>query len=430
MLRKTLGEENWWRAINYYLRKYAHQPVSTEQFRIAIEESTGQSMDWFFDEWLYKMGHPVFRISQSYDDVSKTLTLKVDQVQKPDPASRYPQVDYFQMPIDVEIGTEKNTVIERITVQPKETQAFTFKVNSKPVLVNFDFNQTVIKELEFSKPVAELVYQAHKDQDVLGRIWAIAQLKNVVAGNSNDARAKQEAAEAIEEVLRTDVAWPARVEAAGALTSVKTEAARTALIAATKDKNARVRARATSSLGELKDPALASVFKGLLNDQSYAVIRSAAVGLGQTKTADAFQSLSALIDTPSWRNTIRASALSGMAALGDKRAVDLGLKYLGPGNESQVRGAAVRLIAAVGKSDPRTFQALSEFATKAVERVDFSLTAASLEALATLGDIRGLTLMEQLSKTAADIPQFTLIIRQYQERLQKTAGGARVQTTP
>ncbi|HYE65456.1 MAG TPA: M1 family metallopeptidase, partial [Pyrinomonadaceae bacterium] len=67
MLRKTLGEDNWWRAINYYLNKYKHQPVQTEQFRIAIEESTGQSVDWFFDEWLYKMGHPIFRVTQDYN---------------------------------------------------------------------------------------------------------------------------------------------------------------------------------------------------------------------------------------------------------------------------------------------------------------------------------------------------------------------------
>src|SRR5579885_808311 len=44
MLRQQLGERDWWRAINHYLTKYAHQPVETEQFRIAIEEATGRSM--------------------------------------------------------------------------------------------------------------------------------------------------------------------------------------------------------------------------------------------------------------------------------------------------------------------------------------------------------------------------------------------------
>ncbi|MCA1558322.1 MAG: M1 family metallopeptidase, partial [Acidobacteria bacterium] len=37
MLRMTLGEENWRRSIKHYLTKYAHQPVETEQLRIAIE---------------------------------------------------------------------------------------------------------------------------------------------------------------------------------------------------------------------------------------------------------------------------------------------------------------------------------------------------------------------------------------------------------
>ena len=74
MLRMTLGDEAWWRAINYYLRKYPHQPVQTEQFRIAIEESTGQPMDWFFEQWLYKMGHPVFRVTKNYDAATKTLS--------------------------------------------------------------------------------------------------------------------------------------------------------------------------------------------------------------------------------------------------------------------------------------------------------------------------------------------------------------------
>ncbi len=71
MLRKHLGDEAWWKSINHYLTANAHQPVSTEDFRIAIEETTGQSMDWFFDQWLYRMGHPIFEVTQNYDEREK-----------------------------------------------------------------------------------------------------------------------------------------------------------------------------------------------------------------------------------------------------------------------------------------------------------------------------------------------------------------------
>ena len=88
MLRKHLGEANWWKSINHYLKSNANQPVSTEDLRIAVEETTGESMDWFFDQWLYKMGHPDFEVTQNYDEFEKALTLNVKQTQKIDPKNR------------------------------------------------------------------------------------------------------------------------------------------------------------------------------------------------------------------------------------------------------------------------------------------------------------------------------------------------------
>jgi hypothetical protein len=46
------------------------------------------------------------------------------------------------------------------------------------LLVNFDYKSTVIKELEFKKSPADLTYQLERDQDVLGRIWALNQLSS------------------------------------------------------------------------------------------------------------------------------------------------------------------------------------------------------------------------------------------------------------
>ncbi|MDQ2856970.1 MAG: hypothetical protein M3R68_11620, partial [Acidobacteriota bacterium] len=152
MLRTWLGEDNWWRAINHYLTKYAHQPVDTEEFRIAIEESTGQSMDWFFDEWVYRMGHPVFQISKSYDATARKLTLTVKQTQKPDPEWLYPQVGLFQTPVDIEVVTGNGARVERVNIEAKEEQSFSFAADSDPLLVNFDYGNTIIKQLEFNKP--------------------------------------------------------------------------------------------------------------------------------------------------------------------------------------------------------------------------------------------------------------------------------------
>ncbi len=349
MLRQNLGEQNWWRAINYYLTKYAHQPVETEQFRIAIEEATGQSMDWFFDEWLYKMGHPIFQVTQDYDADAKSLKLRVKQEQRPDPTSPYPQVTYFQTPVEIEIGTASGTKIERAQIQPKEEQTFTFQVDSAPLLVNFDYGGTLIKELRFQKSGEQLSYQLTHDDDMLGRVWALQQLSAKLNNETTTAADKQQIESLLATALAKDKFWGVRLEAVSALNNSRGDAARAALIAGTRDTKSLVRARAIRALSATKDTSLSTIYLQALNDQSYEVIGEAALALGQTKSGDAYDALIKLIDAKSWHDTIRASALVGLAALGDKRALELGFKFVAGGNQPAVRAAALSLLGAIGK---------------------------------------------------------------------------------
>jgi aminopeptidase N len=422
MLRKTVGEEDWWRSIKHYLTKYAHQPVQTEQFRIAFEETTGQPLDWFFEQWLYQMGHPIFNVTRSYNSQTKQLTLKVRQEQKPDPNSAYPQTAFFRAPLDIEIGTLAQTRIERVTVEPKEEQTFTFAVETEPLLVDFDYGSTLIKELKFEKPTDELVYQLTRDEDVTGRLWALGQLTHRLNEKASAATEKEKIATALSSALNQDRFWGVRVEVATALGLLPDAQIRAALLAATKDKDARVRTSAINSLAKSKDAALASVYLPLLNDQSYATIRAAASALGETKAAAAYDALIKLLDAPSWRDQIRASALTGLANLGDKRAFELGARYAAPGNQPQVRAAAITLVGAVGKDDPRAFSILSDALALGVSTLNFQLSNAAGEALVSLGDARGVEVLEEAIKKSNN-QQFKGFIRQFQQRLRQKAAG-------
>ncbi len=415
MLRTYLGEDNWWRAINHYLTKYAHQPVETAQFRIAIEETTGQPLDWFFDEWLYKMGHPVFRVSQDYDAARKTLVIQVRQEQLLDFESQYPQVVLFQTPVDIEIGTASGNRIERVQIDARQEQSFRFSVDSEPLLVNFDYGGTLIKELLFDKTTGQLVYQLAHDQDVLGRIWALQQLRARLNESKTAPNDRQAIISGLSATLTKDQFWGTRLEAAVSLSGVKET--REALLAATKDSDARVRARAVTSLAAMKDSSLADAYRQLLVDRSYAVIRATAVALGQTKSPTAYEALSRLIDEPSWRDTIRASGLNGLAALGDKRALDLGLKFYVAGNPNAVRIAALALLGSTGRDDPRVFPILSALLTESLERRNFALFTGAGEAIVSLGDERGLAVFQQLSKKAGTPPQVVSAISGFESRL-------------
>ena len=424
MLRKTLGEDNWWRAINYYLRKYANQPVETEQFRIAIEESTGQSMDWFFDEWLYRMGHPIFRVTQNYDPATKALKLSVEQLQTIDNSSQFPQVALFQTPVEIEIGTASGTRLERVQILPKKEQSFTLAVDSKPLLVNFDYRGTLIKEVLFDKTTDDLAYQLTRDEDVLGRVWALGQLASRVTAATSLETEKQRIAGELANALARDKFWGVRFDAATALASVKDPSARAALVAATRDPNARVRARAITSLTGSKDPSLASLYEKFLSDPSYAVIKAAAIALGETQTPGSYDALAKLLNIPSWRDNIKISALSGLSGLRDKRALDVAFRYAEKGNEAQVRAAALRLLGRIGGDDPRAFTLISDTATKAFAIGDYSLATAAGEALVSLGDPRGLAVLEQIGHDGSVTPRLKEQVTQYQEQLRKVVAGA------
>ncbi len=49
--------------------------METNDFEAAIEEATGQNLYWFFDQWVYKAGYPVFDVSYEWSDTAKAVRL-------------------------------------------------------------------------------------------------------------------------------------------------------------------------------------------------------------------------------------------------------------------------------------------------------------------------------------------------------------------
>ncbi|HYL99545.1 MAG TPA: M1 family aminopeptidase, partial [Blastocatellia bacterium] len=291
MLRHVMGEEAFWKAIHFYVEKYSWQNVDTGELIDAIAESTGQNLQWFFDEWVYKMGHPIFDVTSSYDQASGSLKLAVKQSQKKDDKSPwYQSPDLFTMPVDVAITTTSGEHIEKVWIDKAE-QDFTLKVDSKPLIVNFDRGDYVIKQLNFTRSVEELAYQAEHDSDVMGRIWALGRLKTEKG---------DQAEKALSYDALNDSFWGARLEAVRDLAGFTDTASRSTLLSALKDKSSRVRGEAVQHLAALKDKSLAPTFAELIKtDPSYLVVTRAAIGLGQTESPDAYPVLMSLMNQDS-----------------------------------------------------------------------------------------------------------------------------------
>jgi Aminopeptidase N len=80
-LHGLIGDEAFYRAMNIYLTRNALQSAEVAQWRMAVEEATGQDWNWFFNQWYYSGGHPELDIKYNYDDAAQQLQVVVTQKQ-------------------------------------------------------------------------------------------------------------------------------------------------------------------------------------------------------------------------------------------------------------------------------------------------------------------------------------------------------------
>ncbi|HYP28609.1 MAG TPA: M1 family metallopeptidase, partial [Blastocatellia bacterium] len=219
MLRFVLGDDPFWRAVRHYVKKHRWQNVETQQLVIAIEEATGQNLQWFFDQWVYKYGQPEFEISSSYDG-KNSLKLSVRQAQKADDKRPWFEApEFFTMPVDIAITTSAGEKVHRVQVDAREKE-FTFQVDSKPLIINFDRGNHIIKLVKFNRSNDDLIYQLLNDSDVMGRTLAAIELRS---------RRGDDVTAALGQAAARDKFWGVRFEAVKALSEVRSESSRAAL---------------------------------------------------------------------------------------------------------------------------------------------------------------------------------------------------------
>ncbi|HET6401888.1 MAG TPA: M1 family aminopeptidase [Candidatus Kapabacteria bacterium] len=396
MIRHILGDSGWWTSIQHYLTVHAYQPVVTQNFKMAIEEATGQNLQWFFDEWLYKSGHPIYDVAYNYDDAAKELRMTVTQTQKRDTLT-----GTFKMPIDIELtwpdGISKVTTI----LDDDSTQNFTFPSPEKPAMVIFDKGNTIIKEAHIHKTADEWMYQlAHAKPAIERSEAALAMLPDSM--NHMDV-----AFDALKQAALHDPFWAVRQHALATLGEWGDATHSISDVLATLSRNdddPRVRAEAIDLLAQWEKYHLTKEFAepillaAIHSDSSYNVVGSAlnslrfydpdtayqlsltflqinsprdamrryVVGiLENAKTEASLHQLIALIDQHNLPFWTRQEIIK---AIGSEKDVDSALVYrslwnLTNNGDNVIRGASANTLADIGNAET-----LHELEVQAAER--------------------------------------------------------------
>lgn len=181
MLRWIMGDEPFRKAVKRLLEKHAYSTADARDFLAAIRETSGQRLEPFFDQWIYRAGHPVFEVSWEWLAPARTARLKVAQKQGP----------LFATPVDVGIVGSVGKKVHRLLISAKEEQSFDIACDSKPQFVRFDEGDHLLMELRFKKSVEELIFQLRND-GAMGRLWAARQLRGRGAEGALRAAARED----------------------------------------------------------------------------------------------------------------------------------------------------------------------------------------------------------------------------------------------
>lgn len=132
MLRWVMGDSMFYKTIrNYYNDSSLRYGYSRSvNFINHAEAVYGQSLQWFFDQWLYGEGYPRYFIYANINNDS-TVNLKILQQQS------HPSVTFFRMPVPIRFfNSQRDTIL--IFDHQENHQEFEISLNFKPTMVQFD----------------------------------------------------------------------------------------------------------------------------------------------------------------------------------------------------------------------------------------------------------------------------------------------------
>ncbi len=391
MLRGELGESRFWRSIRRYVRDNAERSVETIDLIRAIESATGRNMRAFFDQWVFRGGHPQLTIAASYDAKLRTATVTIDQKQHAE-ADCAP----FQFEVDLAFRPAGDAQAERrIRARIERThETVTVPLDFEPALVRFDPGAFILADVTYALGTEFAAAALGADPSVVARIRAGREL-------AKDGSAA--AREAIAAAFREEQFWGVLADLASAVGKTRSSWAREILVAAVGHRHPKVRRAAAAALGNFKDESAAqALIAPAKSDASYFVQSAALHALGKTKGASAFDVLSAALGARTWNSVVEAGAAYGLGELGDVRATSLLIEAAKPGHEEALRRAALASLA-------RTAELLEPERTAAVEAISarlddpmFLVQRAAIHAAEQLADARFLPPLDRLGTSAFD----------------------------
>ncbi|MFT6880402.1 MAG: aminopeptidase N [Arcticibacterium sp.] len=177
MLRKEVGDKAFFSSLKLYLEQHLFENAEVHDLRQAFESVTGKDLNWFFEQWFLKPGHPRFHVEHDIQD--KELNLAVSQ-----------QLDsvnsqVYNTLLEIEIGTNKGVLHKKIRVT-KSLENFRILVPDSITYVSMDPEGYFLGVIDHFKSEEEKYKEFKNSPNAIARYKVFTTLTKEPENNSNE----------------------------------------------------------------------------------------------------------------------------------------------------------------------------------------------------------------------------------------------------
>ena len=376
-LRYELGEQAFRTGTTLYLDRHRHQTVHTRHFQRAMEDASGQNLDAFFQQWVFRAGYPALEASLGWKDGQ--LTVDVKQTQK----------GPYRLILRVEVDGRS------VDLRVRDAQHNFVVPCDEPSSVRVDPGFRVCAKLAIKAPRG---WHERNLDDVcpVVRIRAIQSLS---------AEASPAAVNALVRALQ-DADWTVAQEAAKELGKRRGDVARDALLAyLERSEHDRARVAVVRALAAFRgDEAVESRLLAMAVEGDVGLFSEGEAGLslGRMRSAHARQACDALLGRESWGSTLRARALAGLGGTRDPAVLPTVLSFSEDSHPARVRAAAAVALGQLADEVPDVRLAAVDRLCELARCGSFRVELNAMSALARARDPRALGVLSDIHRCAPD----------------------------
>ena len=128
LIRYVIGDAAFRRGMRRLFARYTFRTFTMDEFLVTFESASGQSLQWFREEWLERRGRPHLRLQAEISEANGSYRVS---------GSLRQIGNLYHLPIEIGIETESGMRIERVAIA-REEEVFSFVVRDRPIRVVLD----------------------------------------------------------------------------------------------------------------------------------------------------------------------------------------------------------------------------------------------------------------------------------------------------